>query len=93
MIQLIIVYDITGLPSCELTERPAEILIVFEVCQSIEPIVKHSCPDQCEDDGITKCCIATYATNATKIECNISPGVTDDHKYLDSIDCTCVPCG
>lgn len=70
-----------------------EIYTLFQTCRSIMPVVLHSCPDQCEDDDVVKCCIANYVTRTTTFECDNSPGVELDLKYVDVKDCMCDPCG
>ena len=69
-------------------------ITMFGVCQSIEPIVKHYCPEQCrDDDEVTRCCITTYFSNSTEFDCEDAPGVPTELKFLDANDCTCEPCG
>ena len=87
---LLITYDITAL-SCEPIEGEAESLEI-ESCQYLFPTVRHSCPVQCYDNGTIKCCLATYATLATKIECDNLPGFPIDYKYIDVVNCLCDPC-
>ena len=90
-VMLLYKYDITG---CELMENEPETIEMFGLCHSVTPVVKHSCPEQCIDNDVIKCCFASsYVTKATTFECVNLPGVEEDLKYSDANDCTCDPCG
>jgi len=74
-------------------------LTLFGECNSVTPIILHSCPEQCvSNDDVTNndvihCCITTYFTNSTQFECDSLPGVVTEFKFFDANDCTCEPCG
>ena len=90
---LLINYNITELPSCELMQRDPELLTLFNTCHSVQPIIKSYCPEQCKDDDVIKCCITRYVTKADKFVCENLPGFETDIKYTDAQECICEPCG
>ena len=91
------------LKSCELMANDPMTLTLFEVCNSVDPVVLHSCPERCVvddvgNDDITNndvihCCITTYFTNSTQFLCANLPGVISSLHFVDANDCICEPCG